>query len=1005
MRASSADSYPPRRKEFSSWAATALLVTLVVLGLGPSLTMAASASADGRIRGKVTESVTGEPLPGANVVVKGTVIGAATDLRGEFLITGVPAGNVTLVVSFLGFTTKEVQVSVGEGSTADVEVSLDLMVIEGEEVVVSVQAQGQREAINQQISSLTAKNVVSAKKIQELPEANAAEAVGRLPGVTLQREGGEGTKVVIRGLSPRYSKIQMEGVSLSSTDAGDRSTDLSMISSYMLGGIEVTKAATANQEADQLGGTVNFRLQKAPQEPALNAILQGGYNDLRSEINDYKVVLGGSNRFFNDKLGIFANLDVDRVSRGENSVAAGYIIRGDTLAIARNTSFQDIERVKNRYGGSVVLDYDLPRTKVKLFTMYNQIDEAETQFQEIYDAGARTHRLWVDDSNDELSMMTTALGLEQYFGDLKLSANASYNFTERVVPDGIQMNVQENNAFPNTYNYTTPTDLSRFNGNGIVVNPETGFGFLHPEEFANAAKNDDGATFVEWIYSYDSDLFQDQYAADVSLEYPLRLSEGLSIDMEVGGKYKRQGREFDTNTNAHPMWWTASDIVRETWFEELQGSPFLEGYVTTNQNFPFEPFLDQGYSPDDFFDGQLNRKLDADVARRFIEMIPETNQGVPQGLQKDHPASDLNDYDGSEDYVAVYVMPTVHVGENLTLIPGFRYESNKTEYTGARANGVGQWDDPLAFERFTATRKNNYVLPMLHLRYNVTEWFDVRASYTETLSRPSYSLIVPSWQVINPTTFFWNNPDLEPIESTNYDLTFSVYANKVGLLSVGGFYKTISNFIFQQNTYVVEEEQLIPAYPDALRTGATVFGFINNPNDATLYGVELEWQSNFWFLPGALSGLVFGINYTYTYSELVYPLRRAAFEVVPPGIPILAGGEDASYKARLIDQPDHALNVVLGFDHKGFSVRGSMRLKSGVFRAAHFFPELRQETEALTLIDLSISQKLPVKGVNLFLNAANLNEGIDTNINQGTGWISNRQFFGLTGQFGARYRY
>ena len=198
---------------------------------------------------------------------------------------------------------------------------------------------------------------------------------------------------------------------------------------------------------------------------------------------------------------------------------------------------------------------------------------------------------------------------------------------------------------------------------------------------------------------------------------------------------------------------------------------------------------------------------------------------------------------------------------------------------------------------------------------------------------------------------------------------------------------------------------MIDAYPEVLRRGATVFGFINNPNDATLYGVELEWQSNFWFLPGALSGLVFGANYTYTYSELVYPQVQARFEVVPPGIPILAGGEDASYTARLIDQPDHALNIILGFDHKGFSIRGSMRMKSGVFRAAHFFPELRQETEPLTLVDVSISQKLPVDGMNLFLNAANVNEGIDTNTNLGTGWISNRQFFGLTGQFGARYRF
>ena len=981
----------------------AVLIALCFFWSAVAIQTSGMTSLDGRVQGRILDAFTGDPLPGANVVVKGSLRGSVTDLQGQYLIAGVPEGDVILVVSFVGFQTVEVPVTVSSGVTIVPDIHLESEVIEGEEIVVSVQAQGQREAINQQISSSTTINVVSAKKIQELPEANAAEAVGRLPGVTLQREGGEGTKVVIRGLSPRYSKVQMEGVSLSSTDNGDRSTDLSMISSYMLDGIEVTKAATPDQEADQLGGTVNFRLREAPVEPELNAILQGGYNDLRNELGDYKVVLSGSKRFFGNKFGVFANVDLDRVNRSENSIFAGYEIRGDTLAISNGTTIQDVAREKRRIGGSLVLDYALPSTKVKLFSMYNLVDENETQFQEIYSAGARTHRLWVDDSNDELSIMTTALSLEQYVGEIKIEANASYNFSMRDIPDGIQMNVQENNAFPNNYSYTTPTDLTNYEG--FVVNEETGFGFLRPEEFARIANNDDSATFVEWIYGYDSELFQDQYAVDLSAHYAFNASDAFILNLEIGGKYKRLNREFDINRFEHPMWWTAQDIVRETWAEELQGSPFLNGYLTTNQQFPFQPFLNPGFSSDDFFNGQLNRVLDANLARRFIELIPRTDQGVSQGLQRNFPFSSLQDYDGNEDYYAAYIMPTIKLGKQLTFIPGLRYEYNNTTYTGARANGVGQWDDPLVFSRYTADRDNSYLLPMLHLRYNLTNWFDIRASYTETLSRPSFSLLIPSWQVINPTTFIWNNPDLVPIESNNYDLTFSFYSNRIGLLSIGGFYKNISNFIFGQNTFVVEEDQLLDTYPEVIRTGATVSGFINNPNDATLYGLEFEWQSNFWFLPGGWSGLVFGVNYTYTFSELTYPLTRALFQVVPPGIPILAGGEDASYKARLIDQPDHALNVVLGYDIKGFSIRGSMRLKSGVFTVANFFPELRQETEPLTLLDLSVSQRLPTKGVNVFLNLSNVNEGVDTNTNRGTGWISSRQFFGFTGQLGARYRF
>ena len=121
--------------------------------------------------------------------------------------------------------------------------------MEGEEVLVTAQASAQQQAINQQLTSKTIKNIVSKKQIQELPEANAAEAVGRLPGVSLVRSGGEGNKLVIRGMAPKYSQIQIDGVTMAATGDQDRSVDLSMISPYMLEGIELTKSVMANQEA------------------------------------------------------------------------------------------------------------------------------------------------------------------------------------------------------------------------------------------------------------------------------------------------------------------------------------------------------------------------------------------------------------------------------------------------------------------------------------------------------------------------------------------------------------------------------------------------------------------------------------------------------------------------------------------------------------------------------------------------------------------------------------
>jgi len=103
--------------------------------------------------------------------------------------------------------------------------------------------------------------------MQELPDANAAEAIGRLPGISLQRDAGEANKVVVRGLSPKYVNVTLEGLKMPSTDMNDRSVDLSMIQTESLGGVEVNKSLRPDMDADAIGGTVNLRLAKAPDVP------------------------------------------------------------------------------------------------------------------------------------------------------------------------------------------------------------------------------------------------------------------------------------------------------------------------------------------------------------------------------------------------------------------------------------------------------------------------------------------------------------------------------------------------------------------------------------------------------------------------------------------------------------------------------------------------------------------------------------------------------------------
>ena len=144
------------------------------------------------------------------------------------------------------------------------------------EVTAYGQARGQVAAIHQQLNAKGISNVVSGEKLKELPDVNVAEAIGRLPGLMVERNRGEGQKIIIRGLAPKYNTISIGGHMAPSTSPDDRSTDLNMISPEILGGVEVLKANTADMDADGLGGTVNLTLREAPAGFKMNAgILDG----------------------------------------------------------------------------------------------------------------------------------------------------------------------------------------------------------------------------------------------------------------------------------------------------------------------------------------------------------------------------------------------------------------------------------------------------------------------------------------------------------------------------------------------------------------------------------------------------------------------------------------------------------------------------------------------------------------------------------------------------------
>ena len=272
------------------------------------------------------------------MIVANTNLGAAADIDGKFTIHDVPAGKVTLKVSYIGYNPITVDITMTENATVEQDFRLVAGTVIGETVVVTAQARGQLSSINQQLSSTSIINVVSAEKMKELPDANIAESIGRLPGISVQRNAGEADAVIIRGLAPKFNEVTIEGVPMSSTYYGDRGIDLSLLGDDLVKGVEVSKTLRPDMDADALGGTVNLTLKTA--QPGFHYDIwgNGGYTKMRDSYDNYKFAGSVGDRFADDKIGVLVQGNIEEKQLPSDQQNATYN-SGQKSSVVANTFF------------------------------------------------------------------------------------------------------------------------------------------------------------------------------------------------------------------------------------------------------------------------------------------------------------------------------------------------------------------------------------------------------------------------------------------------------------------------------------------------------------------------------------------------------------------------------------------------------------------------------------------------------------------------------------------
>jgi len=965
----------------------------------------------GSIKGTIKDSLSNEILIGANIYLDSTSLGAASDFEGKYAITLIPPGNYTIKCSYVGYISKEMKITVVDNKTLEINFSLSAVSITGEQVIVTAQALGQTAAINQQLSSNTIKNVVSSDRIQDIPDANAAESVGRLPGISLIRSGGEGQKVTIRGLAPKYNVMMVNGVRMQSTDRDDRSVDLNMIAPNVLSGIEVTKALTADMDADAVGGTVNLKIGKADEGFHTKISAQDGYGSLAKTYGNYKLNGLISNRFFDGKLGVQLSGFIDNFNRNSDVLGAGWSINRSTvtehgsnllLSELDNSAITDRVTDRKRTGGGLVLDYQLPFGSLLLNNFISKLDEDKTEVgNTLYTNGGFTAYSNINKFSN--TVYNNALQGEFEFSNIGVDFSISNSVSNQDQPGDLQMNV-------NTEQGQTGTIIPE------GFNPR----LVEPDVFINNVNVPVSNLRVTNFTSLKREVTQASQEGVLNFKIPYNFFNYLSGDFKFGGKYVHNKRNNDET-----QWFNTPDRnhIGELFVQELEDSLWPDlGLAPEDRNLGIRAFLfeNPNYDVGNFLSGKENVSnfyFLPDIAKmkkfkRLARASTVTENGItyPAFPVQEQPSRQY-DYNYSRNLSAFYAETELNVGKYVTLYPGIRYQNYSVDYTAYFTERYGPSDLDYRSSKVNADSinaiKGEHWFPQIQLRLKPVDWLDIRLASTKSIIYPDYRAISP-YRYLNTfgsTPYLLiGNPFLKPATSQNYDFYASVYDNYIGLFTVGLFYKEVDNLIVASSFRTKDASKIHNMMQLSNTVDTQIDTWINLDDKSFVRGFELDWQTHFWYLPSFLSGIVFNINYTHINSKTSYPFQTSVKQGTGPFAKTVF--VDSSRSGRMPEQPNDILNATIGYDIGDFSARLSFVYQDNVLVTANrTWEELDAYTGASYRWDFTALQKLPwVSGLTLYLNINNITNQPDRHYISVLKKLNSVEYYGMTSDLGLRYQ-
>lgn len=920
------------------------------------------------LSGKVTD-VSGEaPLQGAIVTIDDLNRSTSTDRFGEYRIANVPAGDYSVTVSYVGTGDVSRDVSVPEaGTSLDFAIGRDVRYLDNILVVGSAAAQAG--AINQQRAADSIISVVDSDGLGNFPDTTVADSLQRVPGLSIVTDQGEGRYVSIRGINTDLIAASINGVRTPSPE-DRRGVLLDGVPSDLLDGIEVQKSLTPDVDADSLGGIINLKTISAFDRDGqfVRAKVEGQWNEITEEISP-KATLTYSN-VFNDTFGVALSLNYqDLRIEAHNNESGGF--DEDDFFMNDDYEHRWYDLTRQRLGLVANFDWRLNEdTDLYLRTLFNEYEDDEVRnkfeirdldkvvedeitgmgsfgtasitgpFQEA-DAEVRVRR-------ETRKIQTLALGGSTDYDNWTFDYELSYAYAEEDDSDNHDVtfrfaNVDEDDTENEFYVFPGLITLGYANAETPLLSGTQGI--------------------LDQIYNtsnYDLDELEREFT--------------INEDTEFGARFDVSKEKVYGDT---PVTWKAGLKLRDREKIRDENKQFYEPSLNLSA-FSNDTFLSNWRLPNlqpTWPDPNLTMSL-----RSFTPNDPDFN------AEASFFDSEIADYVIEEQILAGYAMGTFQF-DQLTLVAGVRVEQTDVDLEG---RVVAEDDLTSTVTNFSNDYTN--VLPSINAKYEFSDNLIGRAAYYAAVVRPAFGDMAPFIEINDDRDeAVVGNPNLDPYEADNFDLSLEYYPTELSVLSVGVFYKDIKDAIFGA-TFDIGD---LPAEIDLSNLPAELLngddtdageigevGTFINVDESEIWGVEFNYVQSLEDLNPSLEGFLVSANLTLTDSESTLPDGR---------------------QVRFLNQADTVWNLALGYDRGPWDLRVSANFRGNNLDEL-IDPQLDRTIDDRMLVEASIKYDVN-DHLQVYLEGKNLTDELEYYYFGDESRLMQYDEFGSSYIFGARYTF